>query len=441
MQPNFTIEQGALCIQSCAIRYRLQWQPEPRAEERIHGASFWRPSFPEFRLVRPPDPTPEQELLALDLPGDVQAGRQKDAAFAAFRAMIPSPIAKAVEPFGSYQWPLMVLLHDREEAAELMAHNPVLAYALANHAGFRLTRQELAPGDACRHCTDRQRDILGWLGFTATEAMVRIFRKITPVAVSPIVLRHLRRVLREDEDVAGMLAHLPVINAGVLWSLISPDIRALITPGLLLAIADNEEDMALAQTPERLSAALEVLKSAGWRKPDTPLTTLAQVERFLSNIDALYREALQRQEQAREQARTAAAARVERQRDEATRVQRQRAEAAQAHAKWKEAELALPFPPPPIPGTEDIVPVTSMADLFAEGAAQSNCVGHYGPMVRGGHCYIYRVLQPERATLSILTSACGGWRRGELELSRNRKPKRATVIHVDRWLNRYSLSA
>jgi len=276
-RPCFSVEDGVFLIRSRSIQYRLQWQPEPLAMEHICGARSWRQCHPDFRLVRPVEPTTTSELLAIDLPKDLLADEQKAAAFATFRTLLPEHVVRPVEHFGSHQWAMFVLLRDRKEAYELAAHNPVLAYALANHADFRGTRQELAPGDAGRHSTDRQRDILQWLGFPGTEAMVKIFHKMAPESVSPIVLRHLRNALREDDRIPELLAHVPHINAGVLWSVISPNLREIMSPKLLLAIASNEDDMVLAQTPDKLSAVLALLKSVNWRPPATPMTTLVQV--------------------------------------------------------------------------------------------------------------------------------------------------------------------
>jgi hypothetical protein len=435
--PSFSIEQGTLCIHSSAAHYRLRWHPVPSAEELLCGSATWRPCCPEFRLVRPPEPSPEQELLALDLSTEVLADHQKEAAFAAFRAMVPEPLAKAVEPFGSYQWPLLVLLHDRSEAAELVAHNPVLAYALANHAGFRLTRQELAAGDACRHCTDRQRDILGWLGLPATEAMVKTFRKMAPAAVCPIVLRHLRNALREDERIPGMLAHLPQINAGVLWTVVNPYLRDLVAPKLLLAIAENEDDLVYGQTPGRMASAIRLLQESQGKLPTEPLISLRQVELLQDAADEAYRTRDER-------ARLLALEKKRRQRALAAAARTQAQRAALAAASTERRRImeieARPYPQPPVPGNNTIEPITSVLELKREGKAQGNCVGGYGLNVKEGQVYIYRVLKPERATLSIICGADGSWRRSQLKIQANGTPAKATCKHVDRWLARHSIS-
>jgi hypothetical protein len=80
------------------------------------------------------------------------------------------------------------------------------------------------------------------------------------------------------------------------------------------------------------------------------------------------------------------------------------------HAR-RAAEEAIPFPPPPFPGTADILPLTTAADLVQEGEEMRHCVAIYGPRVRAGECYVYRVLRPTRATVSLVRQG----RRWEME--------------------------
>ena len=96
--------------------------------------------------------------------------------------------------------------------------------------------------------------------------------------------------------------------------------------------------------------------------------------------------------------------------------------------------------PPPVPGTQDIVPLTTSGQLKVEGLEQRNCVGSYGRKVREGSVYIYKVLRPERATLAITPGPDGFWRRSEIERSGNRSVAPSTKAAVDRWLSLYSLS-
>ena len=79
--------------------------------------------------------------------------------------------------------------------------------------------------------------------------------------------------------------------------------------------------------------------------------------------------------------------------------------------RWVEKNPPLPktFPPPPLGEIPTIQPILDEAGLIEEGKQQSNCVGFYGDRVRSGSVLIYRVLAPERATLSLVMGQGGQW--------------------------------
>jgi hypothetical protein len=66
----------------------------------------------------------------------------------------------------------------------------------------------------------------------------------------------------------------------------------------------------------------------------------------------------------------------------------------------------LPFPPPPVAGTAAIVPLRDALDLVAEGREQHNCVASYERLARRGDVALYKVMAPERATLSVVPDGC-----------------------------------
>jgi hypothetical protein len=68
-------------------------------------------------------------------------------------------------------------------------------------------------------------------------------------------------------------------------------------------------------------------------------------------------------------------------------------------------------------------------------------VASYAPRVREGRVFIYRVLQPERATLSLIRTDTGRWEIGELKASRNRPVSEQTQDLVEQWLSDWQLSS
>jgi len=57
------------------------------------------------------------------------------------------------------------------------------------------------------------------------------------------------------------------------------------------------------------------------------------------------------------------------------------------------------LPPSPLRGTGNIVHISKVRDLLAEGEEMAHCVGGYVDRVMSGDVFIYRIFEPERATL------------------------------------------
>jgi hypothetical protein len=80
------------------------------------------------------------------------------------------------------------------------------------------------------------------------------------------------------------------------------------------------------------------------------------------------------------------------------------------------------------------VPICSGRELAEEGRLQSNCVASYWERIAiRQRAYIYRVLAPERCTLS-LTRVGERWVQSELLRACNRPASEATRRAVAAWL-------
>ncbi len=97
------------------------------------------------------------------------------------------------------------------------------------------------------------------------------------------------------------------------------------------------------------------------------------------------------------------------------------------------------FRPPPIPGNKNIYPILTFEDLLAEGKFMHHCVGGYVNKINSGDSYIYRVLQPERATLEIIDHGRHA-RIGEFRRLYNQSPSNRSYLNVTDWLDNYKKS-
>ena len=80
-----------------------------------------------------------------------------------------------------------------------------------------------------------------------------------------------------------------------------------------------------------------------------------------------------------------------------------------------------------------MIPVKTLSELILEGRTMHHCAAVYAQAIYKGTSYIYKVLEPERATLEIDT-------RGhkptllQLKLACNKEPDYNTYQTVQKWL-------
>ena len=420
----YSFSGGTLHIDVPLAKARLRWRPEPKAEELRVGLRRWREFWPDYRLIYPEDSSRNVPDHVVEIPessATPESARQKAVALDGFRSEVEEEIVRLVEPFGGYQWALMVLVRNEPWAMELAVGNPTLAFALANSNLLRGSPPEAAAVQARWYCHKKQRDLLEWLGYPGTEPVARLLRKISPGAVTPSALHRLRLALLADPRTLKLLAPLPTINGDILELATIPKYINLLTPSLLREMAMRSPGVSVA---DRIHSGLVVLEQISSPLTTKPFVNLRQVLRFREDAEKEFQAFLLRKEQAKQEA----ARRAEQER-------LRRWEEARLRSK-KEAELRrLPFPPPPLHGTPDILPLTSRELLEMEGREQNNCVAMHDLYVRRGGYYVYQVMVPERATLSIYRGRDGCWRRLELKVKNNKSAKAATEQAVDRWLS------
>lgn len=424
--PEFNFADGELRITTCDLGMKIRGWPDPQAFVRAKREG-WKVFRPEFRLLKPPDGREmpslvgggaDSESLSPQHAEETDPARRKERAFGSFRASLPPVIVAAVEQFQSHQWNLIDLINQKPEALDLVRINPSLAFCLANCDQFRRWTGTSPATHAGYVVGRKQRDILGWLGFPAAEPVVRVLRKIPPEAMTPSDARMLRHALRSEPEVVNLLAHQRIINSGALALVTNLKLLGGVSPNLLTQVGSDIREAVYPRTAEILLDILHMLWELG-RASSVP--RFESIESVSEYRDALARDFTRIREELETRRRTRAAA------------------SCRAKPKPQPSKRPHEFPPPPLPGTDDIIPLTSAAELRGEGSAQHNCVGSYGRRVRSGSTYIYKVLRPERATLAISRGGGGSWKIAELKAAKNRAVAPATKAAVSRWLSLHSL--
>lgn len=315
----------------------------------------------------------------------------------AFAESFPPAIRQALSRFATRQWH-MAKLAQLDGGLDLIKSNPGLAFCVASSWVFK--RNTHPWRSARRLLRLKRRDAAAWLGFPATESVVRLLGKVAPEACYAALLLNLRRAVNGDlsHDLLRALTFLPVLNADTLTLINSRTMLPRLTPALLRDIA--RRSLLPDCTGEWRTLMLDSQRMLQ-RLPDAPepgpLHSLTAYRRYHDALACQYNERF-------------------------------------GHETEDRLDDGSPLPPPPLAGTLEIVPLSTPQEVHQEGVEQKNCVASYLDKVRRGHTYIYRVLAPQRATAEIAEQPPGCWRLVQLAGFKNRPVSQITWQAVESWL-------
>lgn len=401
----FAPETGKLYLfDPSSIEVRIGW-PHPQAWRKTLQAPWWSHVRPDIHLpagdlsaalaraAEPPDPRSDPGFASLT-PAQQAGIRIAARARVAWDASIPVHVRDAIAPFPSRHWHLLSLVARCGPAAlDLVRANPALAFALASSWVFRKTpvHRPLRSARALLATGRKQRDIQAWLGFPASEPARRLLRKVTHNALGIPPLLYLRDAMGDPARMK-LLAHMPRLNAEAIR--IGTDARLLahVRPNFLeeVALAERRDDR-----PHAASLLMDTLEMFAQLRPvGSSFPRVRDVDSLIALHDGLVEE---------------------------------------LNCMSPERD-AVAFPPPPVAGTATIVPICSGGELLEEGRLQSNCIASYWERIAiRQHVFVYRVLAPERCTLS-LTRVGTRWVQGELLRACNRPASEITRRLVAAWL-------
>ena len=337
----------------------------PKGEEHLHVPYFNLP--PGMRLSEK-DRRQQEGIKYL---------RQMQAKYC---GAIPDEVRAELLRYSSRRWHLMCLFARCPGALDLSRSNPALCYALASNWVFHKPAVKRPQAAARRLIGKKQRQILGWLGFPATESARRLLQKVEHPALNILYLYGFRDLFG-DEPLIRALSHMKTIDARMMRIVVKKRFRPLLTGRLLREIDEmprdpNDNDWAFMVLQDAMNLA---------ERPGMPRIGPIQ---SLRQLQAIHDELA-----------------------DADRMQ------------WQnegEERRNCAFGPPPFAGTENIRPILSTDDLYREGEAMAHCVGSYADQVLRGSSYVYQVLEPVRATLEIRCDPSSGrWFASQLRGMRN----------------------
>lgn len=315
----------------------------------------------------------------------------------AFAESFPPAIRQVLARFGTRQWHLAKLAQ-LDGGLDLIKTNPGLAFCLASSWVFKRTTHPWRT--ARRLLRLKRRDAAGWLGFPATASVVRLLGKVAPESCYAPLLLNLRRAVNGDlsSDLIKTLTFLPVLNADTLTLINSRTMLPRLNPALLWDIARRSVHPGCTGEWRDLMVDIQrMLQLLPDTPPLGPLRSVAAYRRYHDALACQYNERV-------------------------------------ADETQEPVDDGSPLPPPPFPGTSEIIPLSAPQEFHEEGVKQKSCVASYLDKVRRGHTFIYRVLAPQRATAEIVEQQPGRWHLVQLAGFRNHPVSTATWEAVESWL-------
>ena len=305
---------------------------------------------------------------------------------------IPDEVRQALRTFPKHQWHLLRMIGAcGTPAMDLMHATPALAVALSCAPKFRPIRWTLRAWRTLLKANRSQADIAAWLGFPGTKATIRLLRKVDAKCLHSSALIYLRAIA-SDPRLQKRSAHLPSLTRSCVFLLSNPMLEPLVGQRLLHEVAENPQ-LRVSRGLLDILRMIDTLHPAG--RQVGPFETSTQVLDLHNDLVG----------------------------------------------RMQAIELAdLPIPPPPISGNEFIQPIQTPQELAEEGRQMGHCVASYLRDIHRGRVAVYRVLAPERATLSlrVIGRETLHWAIDQLFLARNQEPSAATHQAVRSWFAKSS---
>lgn len=341
---------------------------------------------------------------------------QRQNTLRAYARTFPEDVLSLSLRYSNGQWHMMCFMASCQGAIDLVRSNPALAYCLVSHKLFRQSASGSDPVlEAQSWAYKKQCDILNWLGFAGTDLARRILQNVVPMDVSVVGMRKLRNAMK-CKEIANSLSHLPQINKSVL-SMISE-------PALLNRVTQEAFNEIAMQNDYYVADSISYIRKTEGKfnlNPPKPFTNLQDIFSHTSKMGLL--NDLEIYGLGADESETDIA-------------KMERLLGCGPHEPFNGIEemvgyhnhlvsllkddsfgfvgLQEVFPAPPFIGTSTIVPIKTLYELLKEKEEMQQYMVDKIYAVARGEEYIYRVVEPVRATLSIRKNYLGFWEFNEM---------------------------
>jgi hypothetical protein len=341
--------------------------------------------------------------LPLSLKTDELTNKKNRSAMQDFVSGIPAEVVAVVAPFVWRQMILLSMIRQNRDILELVTSNPVLAWLLAD----TIAEREIPIGDGCQLIYRKRREILGFIGGPATDSAVNTLANLRFDTYLQETCTNIKSVIKNPAWLAGIKGLKSVPR--IVFSNIPKNLDVIRwLAGTQTCDGENDWDRVI-RDPGALFTALRI-----WR------------DSIQTGIALQIAEPVRCVKQCRSMAALVRLHDAWADRLNAIENQTQIDEMTTRYGTTR-------FPDPPLQGTPEIIPITTITELIEEGREMHNCVVSYAEQIMKSGCYIYRVLSPERATLEVCNDN-GLLLPRQLKAECNRDVSMETRHLVEQWI-------
>jgi hypothetical protein len=306
---------------------------------------------------------------------------------------IPQDLTNLVQDLEINQLTILRLIKSNPYCEELMRNSPTLLLLFSHY----LLVQELTISEGAQFLNNSKIIILESItGRTCTKADIKFINKFSSNSFGIEEIEVLYRAV-QNQQIVSRFFHIPTTNKAALMV-------ALEQPVFLGSKLFNK----LTENPEQVFTVARLWSDTQRMGRQLGLPDYQNVLRLCKTVEHLQR----------------------------------------LHDRWSQ-RLHLPenlnpilravmaygtqdFPTPPFQGNKNILPIKNVMGLFEEGQEMHHCIGSYAEKVFEGESYVYKVVEPERATLEIICRNKKWTIRG-FKLAHNQRPSDDSRKYIQEW--------
>jgi hypothetical protein len=312
----------------------------------------------------------------------------------AYYDTLPENAAKVLRRFASHQCRLLHVFRQYPRSSEMATSSPILCWLASSLLDVSPTKGEIATLFG-----SRRNSILGKYCGVESKSHLKFLTKISEFSYQHEDLNLLRDMLR-DEAFMKKMRHVRAINWPVLRLFYRQPYILELKCALDCLSASNCRDafMFLGKVGAYIRDIRRMCQTASLEYPRERICAMKSAFQIKNLHDTL---------------------------------------AVELNRKNKEAiveKYGEDLPSSPLRESENIVHISKVRDLLAEGEEMKHCVGGYVERVMSGDVFIYRIFEPERATVEVERMPDGKFRIVQVKSYKNGDVSNKTLILLKDWL-------